>query len=316
MRSHMISEEKDMHLKAPTVRALFVISLLVLLPIAACTGQASPGETPQVPAQPANPELILATTTDTQESGLLDVLVPAFESRTGYRVKTIAVDIGQALKTGEKGEADVLLLHAPDLEEKYMEQENGKDRWLVMHSDFVLVGPDSDRAGVKQTAGISGALQKIYRTGSLFMSQGDNSGTDVLEKKLWKGLGFKPEEQSWYTKTGQGTGATLNIASEKQAYAVTDRATFLAQKGRLKLVIVHEGDAPLLNIYHVITVNPEKSTKVNYAGAKAFAEFILSRPAQQMIAKFGLDKYGQPLFFADAGKPEMSLFLPMGSGAP
>lgn len=252
------------------------------------------------PAAPANPDIILATTTSTQDSGLLDVLIPLFHEKTGYRVKTIAVGTGQALKMGERGEADVLLVHAPDLEQKYMAEGHAKDRFIVMHNDFILIGPPEDKAGVKSAPDIGQALRRIYQAEGPFISRGDNSGTDNLEKKLWRDLGLKPE--GWYLQTGQGMGATLTIASEKGAYTISDRATFLALKGRLQLVIVKDGDAPLLNIYHVITVNPAKSAKINYAGARAFAGFMVAPATQEIIGEFGIDKFGQPLFFPDAGK--------------
>lgn len=270
----------------------------------AATSQVKPSPTvaaPQAAAKPANPELILATTTSTQDSGLLDVLVPAFEKQTGYRVKTIAVGSGQAMSMGERGEADVLLVHAPDSEKKFMEAGHGVNRQLVMHNDFVVVGPPSDPAKIKGTKAAKDSLKKIADAQAIFISRGDNSGTDQLEKKLW---GTAPKGQSWYQETGQGMGQTLNIASEKGAYTITDRATYLATKKNLQLDILVEGDKDLLNIYHVIQVNPAKSDKINAAGAKAFADFMVGKDTQDTIAKFGVDKFGQPLFFSDAGKKD------------
>lgn len=256
------------------------------------------------PAKPANPELILATTTSTQDSGLLDVLVPMFEKKTGYQVKTIAVGTGQAMAMGQRGEADVLLVHAPESEKKYVADGYGVNRQLVMHNDFVLVGPPDDPAKVKGTKTSKEALQKLAAAKALFVSRGDNSGTDQLEKKLWKVLGTDPKGQQWYQETGQGMGATLNVAAEKKGYTITDRATYLALKKTLGLDILVEGDVSLLNIYHVMEVNPAKFPKVNVEGAKAFAQFMVSKDTQETIGKFGVDKFGQPLFFADAGKPE------------
>jgi len=255
-------------------------------------------------AKPANPELILATTTSTQDSGLLDVLIPMFEKQTGYQVKTIAVGTGQAMAMGQRGEADVLLVHAPDSEKKYMADGYGVNRQLVMHNDFVIVGPPGDPAKIKgaQTAD---ALKRIADAKALFISRGDNSGTDQLDKKLWKALGVDPGSQSWYQETGQGMGATLNVAAEKNGYTISDRATYLAFKSKLGLDILVEGDQELLNIYHVIQVNPAKWPKVNAEGARAFDDFMVSKDTQDAIAKFGVDEYGQPLFFADAGKPDM-----------
>ncbi len=256
------------------------------------------------PAKPANPELILATTTSTQDSGLLDVLIPMFEKKTGYQVKTIAVGTGQAMAMGQRGEADVLLVHAPESEKKYIADGYGVNRQLVMHNDFVLVGPPDDPAKVKGTKTSKEALQKLATAKALFVSRGDNSGTDQLEKNLWKVLGTDPKGQQWYQETGQGMGATLNVAAEKKGYTITDRATYLALKKTLGLDILVEGDASLLNVYHVMEVNPAKFPKVNVEGAKAFAQFMVSKDTQETISKFGVDKFGQPLFFADAGKPD------------
>ena len=260
-----------------------------------------------IPPKPANPELILATTTSTQDSGLLDVLVPQFEQKTGYKVKTIAVGSGQAMTMGERGEADVLLVHAPDSEVKFMQAGHGINRRLVMHNDFIIIGPQADPAGIKGVATAVDALKKIAAAKANFISRGDNSGTDQLEKKVWKTAGVDAKGQSWYQESGQGMGATLNIASEKSAYTITDRATYLATKKNLSLNILVEGDPILLNIYHVIQVNPQKSSKINTDGAKAFADFMVAPETQQIIAKFGVDKFGQPLFFPDAGKSEAQL---------
>jgi len=274
--------------------------------VSASPTAASATAKPTAVPKPANPELILATTTSTQDSGLLDVLIPLFEKQTGYQVKTIAVGSGQAMTMGERGEADVLLVHAPDSEKTFMAAGHGTQRLLVMHNDFVIVGPPADPVKIKGTKSAIEALQKIFQAKAVFISRGDNSGTDQLEKKLWKAANLAPADQSWYQETGQGMGATLNVASEKGAYTITDRATFLATKKNLSLDFMVEGDQVLLNIYHVITVNPKKSEKINSVGAKAFADFMVSADTQAVIASFGVDKYGQALFFADAGKPDNS----------
>ncbi len=268
-------------------------------PTAAPTSAAAP--------KPANPDLILATTTSTQDSGLLDVLIPMFEKKTGYRVKTIAVGSGAAMTMGERGEADVLLVHAPDSEVKFMEAKHGINRQLVMHNDFIIVGPKEDQAGIKGTKTAKEALTKIAGAKAIFISRGDNSGTHQLEMKLWKSTDIDPTKESWYQQTGQGMGATLNVASEKAAYTITDRATYLATKSRLALEILVEGDKDLLNIYHVIQVNPNKSNKINADGAKAFVDFMIAKDTQETIGKFGVDKFGQPLFFPDYGKDETKL---------
>jgi len=245
------------------------------------------------PPGPANPELILATTTSTQDSGLLDVLVPMFEKQTGYQVKTIAVGTGQAMAMGQRGEADVLLVHAPDSEEQYMADGYGVNRQLVMHNDFIIVGPPDDPARIKGTKTVD-ALKKIVDARALFISRGDNSGTDQLDKKLWKDLGIDPKGQSWYQEAGQGMGQTLGIAAEKNGYTMGDRATYLAQKSSLGLDILVEGDQALMNIYHVIQVNPARFPKVNAEGAKAFADFMVSKDTQEAIGRFGAAKFGHP----------------------
>jgi len=260
-------------------------------------------ETPAEPAAPAVTELILATTTSTRDSGLLDVLLPVFQEKSGYQVKMVAVGSGQALKMGEEGNADVLLVHAPAAEKELMEKGFGKERLLVMHNDFIVVGPKDDPAGVKGVKAPADVLKKIAETKAVFVSRGDDSGTHKMELSLWKAAGVTPEGD-WYLQSGQGMGETLRIASEKAGYTLTDRATYLAQKDTLELEILVEGDASLLNIYHVITVNPEKWPKVNVEGAKAFADFMVAADTQKMISEFGVEKYGQPLFFADAGKAE------------
>lgn len=246
--------------------------------------------------------IILATTTSTQDSGLLDALLPVFEKQTGYFVKTIAVGSGQAMTMGKKGEADLLLVHSPDAEKKFMAEGGGINRRLVMHNDFILLGPAADPAKIKGAKTSVDALKKISSASALFLSRGDNSGTHAKEKALWKGAGINPEGQKWYQQTGLGMGQTLNVASEKKGYTLADRGTWLALKKNLGLELLVQGDASLLNIYHLIEVNPAKWPKVNTAGAKALSDFILSRKAQDMIRTFGVSKFGAPLFFPDAGK--------------
>ncbi|MBY6275738.1 MAG: tungsten ABC transporter substrate-binding protein [Symbiobacterium thermophilum] len=257
---------------------------------------------PEKPATPENPELILATTTSTVDTGLLDVLVPMFEEKTGYVVKTVSVGTGQALKLGENGEADVLLVHAPESEKPLEEAGVVINRQLVMHNDFIIIGPPEDPAGVKGTTKAAEALKKIADAGSLFISRGDESGTHKKELALWNEAGIDPRGNAWYQETGQGMGATINVANEKLGYTLTDRGTYLAQKKNIELEIVLEGDSPLLNIYHVMQVNPEKWPLVNAEGAKAFVEFMVDPEVQEIIRTYGVDKYGEPLFFPDAGK--------------
>jgi tungstate transport system substrate-binding protein len=253
-------------------------------------------------AAPKQKNIILATTTSTQDTGLLDVLIPIFEKKTGYFVKTIAVGSGQAMAMGQKGEADVLLVHSPDAEKKFIAEGLGVNRRLVMHNDFIIVGSGADQAKIKNIKSAAEALKLIATADALFISRGDNSGTHSQEKKLWKAAGINPEGQKWYQQTGLGMGQTLNVAAEKKGYTLADRGTYLALKKNLGMDILVEGDAALLNIYHVMEVNIAKWPKVNAAGAKAFADFIVSPKTQTIIKKYGVDKYDSPLFFPDAGK--------------
>jgi len=253
-------------------------------------------------AAPKQKNIILATTTSTQDTGLLDVLIPIFEKETGYFVKTIAVGSGQAIAMGQKGEADVLLVHSPDAEKKFVADGFGVNRQLVMHNDFIIVGPAADPAKIKGTKSSAEALKLIANANALFMSRGDNSGTHVKEKTLWKKADINPVGQKWYQETGSGMGQTLNVAAEKKSYTLTDRGTYLSLKKNLGLDILVESDSALLNIYHVIEVNADKWPKVNIAGAKAFADFMISKKTQNIIKTFGIDKYGTSLFFPDAGK--------------
>lgn len=270
-------------------KSIFSMLLVISILLVACGSSA-----------PSNPNIILSTTTSTQDSGLLDVLVPMFEEQTGYVVQTIAVGTGQALQMGEEGNADVLLVHAPSSEEAFMEEGFGTDRAAVMHNDFIIVGPEADPAGLIGTTSVIEGLEKIYELNATFVSRGDDSGTHKKELAIWKKAELDPAGQSWYIETGQGMGATLTVASEKEGYTLTDRATYLAQKDNLSLVLVMEGDASLLNPYHVITVNPEKWENVNYEGAMAFYNFMIAPETQTVISEFGIDLYGEPLFFPDA----------------
>jgi len=286
----------------------FSLVIILGLVLAACTPpaplatQVATIEPTKAPEQ-APTELILATTTSTRDTGLLDVLLPLFESKSGYKVKMVAVGTGQALKMGEEGNADVLLVHAPQSELELMDKGFSKDRLLVMHNDFVIVGPKDDPAGIKGMKVAVDAFKKIAEAKSTFASRGDDSGTNKMELSLWKSADITPEGD-WYLQSGQGMGETLRIASEKIGYTLTDRGTYLALRDTLQLDVLVEGDPTLLNIYHVITVNPDKWPKVNYTGAKAFADFLVSADIQKLIAEFGVDKFGQPLFFPDAGKAE------------
>ena len=276
--------------------------------------------TTTTPPKPAHPELILSSTTSTRDSGLMDVLVPLFEQETGYDLKPIYNGSGAAMALGAAGNADVLLVHSPAAEVTFMAQGNGGERLLVMHNDFIIVGPPSDPAGIKGMTSAVAALAKIAAAKVNFYSRGDNSGTDVAEKTLFKQAGVKVADgsasnPSWYIEGGAGTGMAtlLSIASEKDGYTITDRSTYLATQSTLSLSIMVQGDPGLLNVYHVITVNSQKFPKVNAAGAKAFADFMVSPDTQAVIAQYGIAQYGQALFFADAGKPETALTVVKGS---
>ena len=250
--------------------------------------------------------LILATTTSTQDSGLLDVLVPAFENEADRQVKTVAVGSGEAIELGSRGEADVLLVHSPDDEEEFMASGKGGTRRLVMHNDFVVVGPPDDPAGIRGMSSTA-ALERIAQNGEApFISRGDDSGTHALELKLWDEAGVRPAG-SWYQETGQGMGATLRIADQKRAYTVADRGTYLSTEDSTDLDVLVTGEPRLLNVYHVIDVDPGAGPRVNAAGGRAFADWIVSPAAQRMIGAFGRKEFGRPLFVPDAGKTEQQV---------
>jgi tungstate transport system substrate-binding protein len=270
---------------------LLVLALMLALP-AQSPGQGTGSTT-----------VILSTTTSTQDSGLLDVLVPMFEKRTGLSVKTISVGTGQALALAARGEADVTLAHAPALEKKYVAEGKMLNRRLVMYNDFVIIGPAADPAGIRGVKRAVEALRKIAAAQARFVSRGDKSGTHTLELALWKQAGIEPGAP-WYIESGQGMGATLGIADDRQAYTLTDRATMLAFARRVQLQPMVEGDRPLLNIYSVMEVNAANGPRVNVAGGKAFADFMVSPEVQQAIKTFGVDKFGQPLFVPIAGKKD------------
>lgn len=260
-------------------------------------------------ASAASKTVILATTTSTQDSGLLDALLPVFEKESGYVVKSIAVGSGQAMAMGRKGEADILLVHSPDAEKQFMAEGGGGRRLLVMHNDFVILGPKNDPAGIRTAKTAAAAFRKISQAGSLFVSRGDNSGTHSREKALWKAAGVNPEGGKWYQQTGLGMGQTLGVAAEKRGYLLADRGTWLTQKGVKHLEIMLEGDGGLLNVYHVIEVNRSRWPKVNAAGAAALADFLVSKRGQEIIGRFGVERFKTPLFFPDAGRNPASLGL-------
>jgi tungstate transport system substrate-binding protein len=240
--------------------------------------------------------------TSTQDSGLLDVLIPLFKKQTGYFVKTIAVGSGQAMAMGQKGEADVLLVNSPEAEIKFVAEGYGINRRLVMHNGFVIVGPADDPVTVKMSKSAREGFKKIALGSARFFSPADNSDTKTREKAIWKATGIYPEEKFWYQETGLDMGQTLNVASEKRGYTLADWGTFLAMKKNLELVILLEGDPLLLNFYHVIEVSAARWPKVNAPGARAFVDFMVAPQTQKIISAYGVDKYGLPLFYPDADK--------------
>lgn len=249
----------------------------------------------------AGETLVLATTTSTADTGLLDYLVPAFEKAHGATVKVIAVGSGEALAMGARGAADVLLVHSKAAEDEFMAQGNGLSRDEVMYNDFIIVGPAADPAGIKGLDAVA-AFKTIAEKKALFLSRADKSGTHSKELSLWKKAAVDPESQPWRLATGQGMGETARIASEKQGYTLIDRGTFLALAKSLKLVVLAEKSKDLLNTYRVIVVDPVKHPGVHVAMAKAFAAWLVSPETQEMIGEFGKDKFGQALFTPDAAK--------------
>lgn len=240
----------------------------------------------------------LATTTSVRDSGLLDELTGAFLEDGKYKLQAIAVGSGQAMQLGRTGEADILWVHSPDDEAKFVAEGYGTDRTTFLHNDFVILGPVADPAKIKGTVKAADAFKKIAAAGAPFVSRADNSGTHKKELKLWAVAVVRPGKEA-YVEAGQGMAAALAIANEKNAYALADRSTYLAMKKNLGLVVLSEGDEALLNRYSLILVNPAKFPKVNAEGARAFFDFMLSGPAKEMIGKFGVEKYGRQLFFYD-----------------
>ncbi|MGH7530606.1 MAG: substrate-binding domain-containing protein [Gemmatimonadales bacterium] len=251
-----------------------------------------------VPAAAQAPEVLLATTTSTRDAGLLDTLLPVFERLSGYRVKVVAVGSGHALEMGRRGDADVVLSHAPQAEQALVDSGYFGRRLRVMHNDFVIVGPPDDPAGLRALVprDAAAALRRLAERRDLFVSRGDRSGTHLLELRLWGLAGVRPPpptEARWYLEAGQGMAATLQIADQKAAYTLTDRATYLAWRDKLRLVPLVEGDERLYNVYHVMEASAQ-------AGARALVDFLVSPAAQRIIAEFGKERFGQPLFVPDA----------------
>ncbi|MFN0198397.1 MAG: substrate-binding domain-containing protein [Planctomycetaceae bacterium] len=250
-------------------------------------------------SKPDPAQLTLAATTTTQDSGLLDVLLPAFETESGIKVKVIVVGSGQAMELARRGDVDVLLAHSPDAEKKFMDEGWGESRDAVMHNDFVIVGPADDPAGIRGETSAIAAFRTISARKSPFVSRGDESGTHQKEKSIWKQEKIVPEGE-WYIQAGTSMANTLRIADEKRGYTLSDRGTFLAQQDKLDLAVLVEGDERLLNRYSVITVSAEKHPHVQHDAAHRFARFLTSPEGQKLIGSFGVERFGQPLFVPDA----------------
>lgn len=304
---------------------LFSLGLILAFLLAACTPAAAPTQPPPAPTQPpaatqapaptaapttpptkeypkpgAAGHLVLATTTSTQDSGLLDYLLPFFEQETGVKVDVIAVGTGQALQLGQDGNADVLLVHARSKEDEFMKNGHGTRREDVMYNDFIIVGPESDPAGIKGMTSAVEAFKAIAEKQASFISRGDESGTHTKEKSIWSKAAIEPQGD-WYVSAGQGMGEVLTMANEQQAYTLTDRATYLARtKAGLDLQILVEGDKDLLNPYGVIAVDPKKNPNIQGDLANQFIEWIISVPVQEKIAEFGKADFGESLFFPDS----------------
>ena len=239
----------------------------------------------------------LATTTSTENSGLLTYLLPSFEKQSGYKVHVIAIGTGKALRMGRDGDVDVLLVHAPKAEVQFVESGFGIERISVMHNDFVIVGSTNDPAKLSSTKSLREMLQNISNSENTFVSRGDNSGTHKKELGLWKTANIEPKEK-WYREVGQGMGKVLQIAGEMDAYTLTDRGTWLAYKDKSPLKIVFEGDKQLFNPYSIMAINPDKYADLNHSGANAFILWITSADAQKMIGEYKL--HGQALFTPDS----------------
>ena len=287
-------------------------SMLLLLLLVACgsqtvTSEESAGASSNVGGRTQTTadegsarSIILATTTSTEDSGLLDAILPVFEDDTGITIEVVAVGTGQALELGETGDADVLLVHARAREDEFMSAGHGTRREDVMYNDFVIVGPATDPAGIQGMESASAAFAQIAEAEAIFVSRGDDSGTHTKEKSIWEAAGIVPTGD-WYLSVGQGMGATLTVAEESTGYTLSDRATYLARtSGGIDLEILVEGDPILFNPYGVMAVNPQKSDQIDPDSANQFIDWLVSLPTQELIAEFGVEEFGSPLFTPDS----------------
>lgn len=290
--------------------SIHVILLMMLLLGAGCVPGQLPTENPQISPEPTTApvsepvaekaELILATTTSTDDSGLLDAILPVFEEQCDCTISVVAVGSGQAIQMGVDGNADVLLVHSPAAEKTFMDEGNGTRREDVMYNDFVIVGPENDPAGINGMSSAADAFKQIAESKAVFVSRGDDSGTHSKEKNVWKSAEIEPGGD-WYISAGQGMGAVLTMADEMSAYTLSDRATYLARtkEGLISKILV-EGDSLLFNPYGVIAVNPEKNPNIKIDLANQFIDWLISVPTQDLISQFGQSEFGQPLFTPDS----------------
>ncbi len=306
-----------MKIKNKVVLLILVLTMLTLVVLAGCTSQTVEKQEEENPVEKAEEpkveekseeaklsgSIILSTTTSTENSGLLDYILPDFTEKTGIEAKVVAVGTGKALQMGRDGEADVLLVHAKSSEEEFVKEGHGTERYDVMYNDFVIIGPQDDPVQVetKVKENVLDAFKIIYEGKYKFVSRGDDSGTHKKEKAFWEELDLKPEGD-WYVSTGKGMGDVIQMTDEMAGYTMSDRATYLSMKDKIDLKVVIEGDSKLFNQYGVIPVNPDKTDRINNAGAKAFVEWILSEDTQKLIGEFGKEKFGEALFIPNANK--------------
>lgn len=280
-------------------RCLTKLLLLVMIvfTLSGCSNESKPKEVAEKPKP-----ILLATTTSTRDSGLLEFILGDFTSKTGIEVKVIAVGTGQALQMGKDGEADVLLVHAKASEEEFVKLGYGTERFDVMYNDFIVVGPEADPAEIKKVSpnDVVQGFKKIYETNSTFLSRGDDSGTNKMEISLWDAAGLETSNKEFYVSAGKGMGDVLTMANEMQAYTLSDRATYLNIMDKLELKILLEKDKRLFNQYGIIPVSPKINDRINHDGALSFVKWILSDETQKMIGEYGVDKYGMPLFTPNA----------------
>ncbi len=289
-------------LKSKKLLALVLAMIMVLSVFTAC------GAKEEAPAEAEGPAeiigtIILATTTSTQDSGLLDVILPDFTYKTGYEVDVIAVGSGEAMAMGENGEADVLLVHSPAAEKEFVAAGHGPARYDVMYNDFIILGPKDDPAGIKEASAgnAQAAFKKIYDDKVTFVSRADESGTHKKELSIWEKLALTPSGD-WYVESGKGMGDVITMTNEMLGYTLADRATWLNMSEGTDLAIVTEGDKDLFNQYGVIVVDPTKNEQINAEGAVAFQDWILSEETQSLIGTYGVEKYGLALFTPNAAK--------------